>query len=319
MTWHAWVESPLQFLNAVEYAHAQRTEAIIHTRGGSASLSRATALLAPHLPAGVTVVQDGRAATLSPFALANRRIVGDAYSGQVRAVIALAGTRHSVIVDDGSIMLTLGEQLAAGRPLQRPGVDEGRPMRVLGSIATRRLRRAMAKGRVEVFTAYADRAPFIALKRLGAPVESNTYAWVRGIRLDAVISLRRTVVVGAALVVDGHLRPEPYLAWLQERAASGDVTYVPHRRERGPWLESIAAIPGVEVLDPGIPIEVVLAAASASVETVVTMPSSVVATLRAVLSPDMHLEVHRIPVQWWSESASVTVKELIEAIQEEHP
>lgn len=319
MTLQAWVESPLQILNAVEYAHAQQASIVIHARGGSESLTRAARLLEPHLPAGVVVRPDSRSAMLSPFAAASRRIVGDAYSGQVRAVIAMAGARRSVLVDDGSIMLALGEQLARDQALQRPGIDEGWPMRVLGRIATHRLRTGLEKGRVEVFTAYADRAPFRELAKLGGRISRNTYDWVRGVRLDEAAALRPTVIVGAALVPDGHLLPTPYLAWLRDRAAQGDLTYVPHRREHGPWLDEIAAIPGVDVLDAGLPIEVLLGAASASVGSVVTMPSSVVATLRAVLPPEVDLEVRGIPPQWWSESASPTMKAMIEAIQEDDP
>ncbi|MFW7415398.1 hypothetical protein [Demequina sp. SO4-18] len=319
MTLHAWVESPLQFLNAVEYAHASGAPTAIHLRRDVSSVTRTAALLEPHLPTGVSVVPHGRSAMLSRFALASQRVLGDAYSGQVRAVLAVAGGRRCVIVDDGSVMLALGQQLADGRPLWRPGNDEGWPMRRLGAVATRRIRRGMSRGRVEVFTAYDQRAPFRELARQGARVTKNPYAWVRGIRLDQALGMHPTVVVGAALVPDGHLRGEPYLAWLRDRAATGEVTYIPHRRERGPWLDSIAAIPGVAVLHPGLPIEVVLGAASASVGHVVTMPSSVVATLRAVLAPQVSLEVRSIPPEWWADSASPTLRAMIEAIQEEDP
>ncbi|MFW2512577.1 hypothetical protein ACNI3K_02245 [Demequina sp. SO4-13] len=319
MTLHAWVESPLQFLNAVEYAHACDAETVIHLRRDISTLTRMATLLKPHLPAAVSVVPGGRSAVLSRFALSSERVLGDAYSGQVRAVLAGAGGRRCVIVDDGSVMLALGKQLADGRPLQRPGNDEGWSMRRLGALATRRIRRGIARGTVEIFTAYGSRAPFRELARLGARVTKNSYGWVREIQLEATRGLRPTVVVGAALVPDGHLRAEPYLAWLRERAAAGEVTYIPHRRERGPWLDSIASIPGLAVLHPGLPIEVVLAAASDTVGHVVTMPSSVVATLRTVLAPEVSLEVRVIPSEWWSDSASPTLRAMIEAISEEDP
>jgi hypothetical protein len=66
------------------------------------------------------------------------------------------------------------------------------------------------------------------------------------------------------------------------------VTYLPHRREPDGQIEAVAAIPGVRVDRPSLPVEMVLAGAIERLE-IVTLPSSTTTTLPLVLRPDCSL------------------------------
>jgi len=85
-------------------------------------------------------------------------------------------------------------------------------------------------------------------------------------------------VLGSASVVDGLLAEDDYVTQI---AGLAPASYFPHRRETLSVLQRIAAIEGVEVVDRGLPIELVLAGAREV--TVLSLPSSAVETLRIIL------------------------------------
>ncbi|MFV0285085.1 MAG: hypothetical protein ACK5IM_01695 [Demequina sp.] len=308
-----WVESPLQLVNAVEYAAATGDGVHLCLREGARQLGDTGRLLAPRLPRGVTMSGPWRHATLSPFATARRRLVGDANSGQVRAVATFAGAQDTVLVDDGSGMLSMARRLIEGRPLGRHAKNESRLHRALGAAAAVRLRTAAQEGRLTVFTAYSDTETMARLGTLGATVIHNDYAWLRGTSLVADAAVGSHVVVGSALVDDGYLDADAYAGWLRDLAAQGPVTYYPHRRERRDSLQRWAQVPGVAVQRPLLPIEVLLASAP-GVRRVSTLPSSVVATLSTILDRSVELDVSAVPHHWLTSAADDSLRSLLEDV-----
>lgn len=309
----AWVESGLQLINAIEAAAVEPEGATIVPRAGVAQLDDSVRALAPHLPPRVSLAAPRRFAFASPFASARTRIVGDAFSGQIRLTPGTPST-HYVLVDDGSAAPTAMSQIAGGAPLQRPGQREGLVSRVAGRAASRRLARAARGGRLTVVTSYEATVEARSLAGIGAVVQPNDYSWIRSVRLsDDPLAGARTVVVGAALAFDGYIAREAYRSWVLD-SAGPDAVYVPHRREDPAFTAGLRES-GVTVARLDVPIEVAVAAAG-GVERVVTLPSSVVASL-AVVAPHVALGVTRVAPEWWTPQADEGFRTLVDGIDRE--
>ncbi len=308
-----WVESPLQLVNAIEYAAAVGDPVHLCLRAGVAQLGDTGRLFAPSLPRGVTMSGPWRSATRSPMTTARKRLIGDANSGQLRALTTFTGAQDLVVVDDGSGTLSLARRLARGLPLARHGKQESSLHRVLGAAASVRMRTAAEDGRLTVFTAYPEADAVSALRSLGATVVRNDYSWLRSSAFVTDATDAEHVVVGSALVDDGYLDADAYATWLAGLAREGAVTYLPHRRERRESLSRWAAIDGVEVRRPVLPIEILLAGMP-GVRRVTTLPSSVVATLSTLLDPSVHLDVTHVPEHWFTSRADHSVRELLEDV-----
>jgi hypothetical protein len=308
----AWIESPLQFINAVEYSVATSSDVAITVRAGVPGLDEAAGVLGPQLPRRVAVRGSRRSVAGSPFARARTRLIGDAYSGQFRAIVAATGTRDLVIVDDGTSSLAMASQLERGAGLVRMGQRENPVMRLLGAATTRRLRRSMADGDVEVFSAYAADDRLDRLVELGARVRGNEYAWLRSLRLPSETRLSAdSVVLGTALVDDGLIDMERYCRWLRRLVReSGPIEYLPHRRETDASLARYRTISGLEVRPSGLPAEIAVRARS-DLRRVVTLPSSAVATLSAVMPEGVELVVSPIPDSWWTPVADDRVRAVL--------
>ena len=128
---HAWVESPLQLLCAIEYAAASGIPLRILPLRGALQLDetvrRVTAL---GLPAWVSIERPRR----SPFATFlshphGHWVVGDAYSRVTRLALALGQLRWLTVVDDGAITRSVVDVIRSGAPLERPGKNETRGVR----------------------------------------------------------------------------------------------------------------------------------------------------------------------------------------------
>ncbi|WP_062206303.1 hypothetical protein [Demequina salsinemoris] len=311
----AWVESPLQLVNAVEHAHALGEPTRILVRSGVATLDDVAGAIEPSLPEGTMLERGLASAFTSRAGRARSLLAGDLYSGQLRVVLAAGPVKELVVVDDGAAMLSLAEQLATGAAATRPANAEGILMRSLGGVATRRVRALMAEGRVTVRTAYDDADSVRALAEMGARVVRNDYAWTRTAAGRLSENLDGTVVVGSAMVADSLVRPERYREWLVTLASAGDATYLPHRRENARDVADYATIPGLRVYRPGIALELVLAQ-QPRVSRVVTLPSSVVATLTHILPETVALEMTPVPDTWWTETAAAEFRTMVRRIEE---
>jgi hypothetical protein len=238
----------------------------------------------------------------------SRRLFGDINSGQVAALVSVAGARGCVILDDGSATVATTRQLAEGARLRRPGVAESASRRLLSRTASARWRRALRLDDIELFTAYAGTVDAARLAALGATVTPNSYTWTRSADLDTGLSDATHVIVGSALAEDGMIGHERYLAWVRSVADPGAV-YVPHRRESNAGREAVASA-GVRVVALPVPIEVAVASATL-VTRVSTLPSSVVATLPGVLVEGARLTVTKIEEEWWRPAADPEFRALL--------
>ena len=258
----AWVESPLQLLCAVEWAFARAQPVRIVPRSGAAQLpATAGRLREIGLPDGVTI--DGPRAL--PAFSSDHWIIGDAFSGMARSALALRMPQQLTVVDDGTATLRLPSVLDGSAQLSRS--TDAAPAWAIAELASSRLRHLDQTGALELFSYYA----------LDLPARTpNRFRWLRSRGLATTAPSR--VFLGSASVVDGLMPEESYLRIVRD---AGPVGYFPHRRETLTTLQRIATLPGVEIVDRGLPIELVLAGAREA--SIVSMPSSAVETLRIIL------------------------------------
>ncbi|WP_156160955.1 hypothetical protein [Demequina maris] len=280
-------------------------------RAGVAQLDRTVVRVASHLPEGVEIDTRFGSAVNARMIGARSWLLGDVFSGQIKSLLSVTGVRDTVVVDDGSAATSMADALAARGTLGRPGVQEGRVHRVLGAVGSARLAAGIRRGRVSFFTAYPDAAGFRALAGLGADVRHNRYAWTRETRPVSAVEATH-VIVGTALVVDGHIARTAYREWLGAQSNESAV-YIPHRRE----TRELALVEelGLTVLPVDVPIEIALAG-SPTVQRVSTLPSSVVATLRAILDPEVVLDVVPIPERWWEPDVDPHLRAMLDSIPE---
>ncbi len=307
---HAWVESGLQFLNAVEYAHEHGVELAVHPRRGVRQLDATIAALRSALPATISIRRPRSHAILSPWAWAKKRILGDGFSGQLRLAL-LVPRRSLVLIDDGSIMVDLLCLLATQAPLRRPGQREGPIKRWLGGRASRRLSQALRHGDLEIFTAYADHEAAQLLASKGAQLRPNRFRWLRQLPGEASVQAE-SIVVGSALAVDGYVDTNRYAEWVRETAEENTL-YMPHRRESPEFLDYIEHTLGVSVYRGLLPLEVEAAMAS-RLRRVIGLPSSVVASLKALGLTSVSFEFSRVPEEWWLETADFEFRSFINGL-----
>lgn len=277
----AWVESPLQLIGAAEWAHAHRVRVPVAGRLTAQMSSTADELIARGAPFGETHPFLGIPWTL----LARHRhwLVGDGFSGQFRLAAAVLRPQRITFLDDGANALPFADVILARRRYARPGVAEGRVSALLAPFALHTVDSRAARGGVDFFTAFdfgaARRA---ALAERGVPALTHDFAFTRSHRRPTALPSRR-VVLGSAGPADGRITDGAYLRWVRAEAASGDISYLPHRREPAHQRAAAAAVPGVHLVDTGLPVELALAGADAALE-IVTLPSSTATTLPLVLA-----------------------------------
>jgi hypothetical protein len=310
----AWVESPLQAINAVEFAGRSGESVVVVPRNGVAQLPDTIAALAARAPSQVVVETAAAAPWSSPFGRANRRLVGDVFSGHVRAAIA-RGAGDLVVVDDGSSMLHAAAVLVGDATLRRAGGKESTRNRLIAPLATRRLLAAARGGAVSLFTVYDDSAPVRKAAASGIHVEANDYGWLRSVGARPDAGKARAVVLGSALAYDGLIREDAYRAWVADLTAAGPVSYLPHRRERGPLLDAVAATPGVTVEHSGLPVELAIGM-GAPVASVRSLPTSAAMTLRRLVPEGTPLDVTRVPDDWWTARADADFRRTVDTLME---
>ncbi|WP_157155300.1 hypothetical protein [Diaminobutyricimonas sp. LJ205] len=274
----AWVESPLQLVGAVEFSAATGARMTIIPRDtGPQMASTAREIVRRGLPDGVLLSAKARDIPWSQLRRHQGWLLGDALSGQARLALARLRPERVVLVDDGAMTLRLADAFSGRAKFARPNVSEGPTMRLLGRMARSVLRSAQTT----LFT-YHHRAlpPLAAFRRAGGMVEANSFTWVR--RAGSAIRMPQSrVLLGTARVVDGLMTADAHLGWVRAQAAAGPVVYLPHRRETD--LDRVAAVPGVQVVQTGLPVELALAGTDKPLE-IVSLPSSAVDTLRIVLA-----------------------------------
>lgn len=281
----AWVESPLQMIGAAEWAAAH---------GAPVDLAARLAEQVEHTAAdlherGAMFAERAAYYGIPWRALAahDHWLVGDGFSGQFRLAVTLLRPRRITFLDDGRNTLPFADALVGAERFCRPGVAERGLTRRLAPVALDAVRMRAAAGAVDLFTAFPLGEERTArLRDLGATASGHAFEWLRGARppqRDGTSLRTRRLILGSALVVDGRVDRDEYLAWVRREARGRDTTYLPHRREPEDVLAEVERIGGVRVVRSELPVELVLAGQRRPHE-IVTQPSSAAVTLRMVLA-----------------------------------
>ena len=329
----AFVESPVQLLNVLEWAHT-------HALGtpedpaagpfGSGGAGLTLVILSPNDPMTrgqlrrmAELARDGghdvrweeaRGGTAAPFRTvgglapllraARRIVLGDPFSRYVQLLLTITRAPDVVVVDDGTATMEFVSQLARGERLVRWHRKGGRPgprdliFAPVSSKARKRLTPAPGR-RVEVFSSMPiDETPE------GVSVTANDFAWTRS-RFGPPRITKGADLVGTSLVETGVVDGDRYLEAVRSLAkAHGATRYFAHRRESAEKLHTLGAETGLEIVRPDLPLELIARRGPIG-RTILSFPSTVVHTLPLALAgTDVRVAVCDIDPSWLTENAS---------------
>ncbi|OIJ64192.1 hypothetical protein [Streptomyces mangrovisoli] len=321
----AFVESPVQLLNVLEWAYA-------HAPGDSGTLGAALTLvvLSPTDPMtrgqlrrmaelardeGYEVRwEEARGGTTAPFQTvgglapllrrAGRVVMGDPFSRYVQLLLTITRARELVVVDDGTATMEFVAQLARGERLVRWHRKGGRPGPrdlLFAPVSASARRRLTPTGRrtVEVFSSMPiDDVPD------GVTVTANDFAWTRA-RFGPPRITKGADMVGTSLVETGVVDDAHYLEAVRVLARAHGVTrYFAHRRENTEKLHRLAGETGLEIVRPDLPLELIARRGPIGA-TILSFPSTVVHTLPLALAgTGVRVAVCDIDPAWLTENAS---------------
>lgn len=316
----AFVESPVQLLNVLEWAHTTQEPSsgltlvvLSPTDPMSRGQLRRMAELARG--EGCTVRwEEARSGAAAPFGTvsglapllrsARRVVIGDPFSRYVQLLLTITRARDLVVVDDGTATMEFLAQLATGERLVRWHRRGGRPrprdliFAPVSATARRRLTPGPHQS-VEVFSSMpVEKAPE------GLRITANTFSWTRATfgppRITGTADL-----VGTSLVETGVVDRDRYLEAVRTLArAHGATRYFAHRRESAEKLHSLAVGTGLEVVRPDLPLELIARRGPIG-RTILSFPSTVVHTLPLALAgTDIRVAVCDIDPAWLTDTAS---------------
>lgn len=321
----AFVESPVQLLNVLEWAHARELRAEERSGAGLTLV-----VLAPTDP--MTRGQLRRMAELArdeghevrweearggagapfhtvgglapPLRRARRIVVGDPFSRYVQLLLTIARAADLVVVDDGTATMEFVGQLARGERLVRWHRKGGRPgaRDLLFAPVSATARRRLTPGpdrRVEVFSSMP-----MPETPAGVTVTANAFAWTRA-RFGPPRVTKGADLVGTSLVETGVVDGDRYLHAVGVLAkAHGAARYFAHRRESADKLRRLAAETGLEIVRPDLPLELIARRGPIG-RTVLSFPSTVVHTLPLALTgTEVRVAVCDIDPAWLTDRAS---------------
>ncbi|MFF7448645.1 MULTISPECIES: hypothetical protein [unclassified Streptomyces] len=315
----AFVESPVQLLNVLEWAHA-------HAPGAGLTL----VVLSPTDP--MTRGQLRRMAELAreeghevrweearggpgapfqtigglagPLRRADRVVLGDPFSRYVQLLLTITRAADLVVVDDGTATMEFVTQLARGERLVRWHRKGGRPgprdlvFAPVSSSARRRLTPSEGR-RVQIFSSMPmEETP------AGVTVSPHTFAWTRA-RFGPPRITKGADMVGTSLVETGVVDGDRYLEAVRTLAkAHGTTRYFAHRRESTDKLHRLAVETGLEIVRPDLPLELIARRGPIG-RTILSFPSTVVHTLPlALVGTEVRVAVCDIDPDWLTETAS---------------
>jgi hypothetical protein len=210
-------------------------------------------------------------------------LIGDGFSGQFRMALTVLKPKSVVLLDDGNNTFALADAMLERVPFRRPRRSEGRINRVLGDFAVRRLHTLADREAVELFTVFdlgAHRVEPLAAR--GIRTVQHGFSWTRHAADPLEIPGDR-ILLGSALPTDGHVPVPDYLRWVSQQAREASVVYLPHRRELADVLDAVHNMAGVEVLETGLPVELVLAGIRRPI-ALVSLRTSASTTLELLLT-----------------------------------
>ncbi|PAZ10766.1 hypothetical protein CLM62_39315 [Streptomyces sp. SA15] len=315
----AFVESPVQLLNVLEWAHAHAPGAGLTlvvlspidpmTRG---QLRRMSELAREE---GHEVRwEEARGGAMAPFQTigglagmlrrADRVVLGDPFSRYVQLLLTITKASDLVVVDDGTATMEFVAQLASGERLVRWHRKGGRPgprdlvFAPVSSAARKRLTPG-EKRRVEIFSSM----PMEDMPQ-GVTVTANSFTWTRS-RFGPPRITKGADMVGTSLVETGVVDGDRYLEAVASLAkAHGATRYFAHRRESTEKLHRLAVETGLEIVRPDLPLELIARRGPVG-RTILSFPSTVVHTLPLALSgTEVKVAVCDIDPEWLTETAS---------------
>ncbi|CAM5693089.1 hypothetical protein [Streptomyces aurantiogriseus] len=321
----AFVESPVQLLNVLEWAHSQgpgpREEpgagftlvVLSPTDPMTRGQLRRMAELAREEGHEVRW-EEARGGPGAPFRTigglapllrrAERVVMGDPFSRYVQLLLTITRATELVVVDDGTATMEFVGQLARGERLVRWHRTGGRPaprdvfFAPVSASARRRLTPSAGR-RVEVFSSMPIRET-----PADVTVTVNAFAWTRA-RFGPPRVTKGADMVGTSLVETGVVDGDRYLDAVGVLAkAHGCARYFAHRRESADKLHRLAVETGLEVVRPELPLELIARRGPIG-RTVLSFPSTVVHTLPLALAgTDVRVAVCDIDPAWLTEHAS---------------
>lgn len=303
----AFVESPVQLLNVLEWAFL---DGVLPEWKAREPTPLTVVVLAPHDPMtrgqlrrvaelardeGVTVqwveARGGAAAPVKtiaslarPLRRARRVVVGDPFSRYVQLLLTLTSAPSVVVVDDGTATMEFVAQLADGERLVRwHRKGSGGAASALFAPFSHRARSRLTPGagrRVEIFSSMPVEG---SGEELGVVVTANEFAWTRH-RFGPPRLTRGTDLVGTSLVETGVVDLDRYLGAVTDLARTyGATRYFAHRRESADKLQRVTAATGLEIVRPDLPLELVARRGPIG-RTILSFPSTVVHTLPLALA-----------------------------------
>jgi hypothetical protein len=334
----ALVESPVQLLNVLEWAHIH-PPAVPSPRpgtpepgrgeaGGTAARPLVIVVLAPKdvmsrgqlrrmtelaMDEGHTVrwceprasrsALPRIAAKLTPeLRRARRLVLGDPFSRLVQVLLPLSRAREITVVDDGTATMEFTELLTRGDRLVRWHRSGHRSAAdaAFGVFASA-ARRGLTPGHgreIELFSSMPATPP------PGMALRANRFTWTRA-RFGPPSVSAGTDIVGTSLVETGVVDPDSYLTAVTALThAHGALRYFAHRRESPDKLRLLSAATGLEIVRPDLPLELV-ARRGPTGHTIVSFPSTVVHTLPLALEgTGIKITVCDIDPAWLTANAS---------------
>ncbi|MEV5121656.1 hypothetical protein AB0K49_02425 [Streptomyces decoyicus] len=326
----AFVESPVQLLNVLEWAYTAKATALTvvvlspHDPMTRGQLRRMAELARDE---GHTVRwEEARGGPTAPMRTvggltpllrrARRIVIGDPFSRYVQLLLTLTRARDLVVVDDGTATMEFISQLAHGERLVRWHRNgSGRGARDLvfapfSATARRRLTPEPEGGRrtVGLFSSMPVEAP------PGVEVTTNDFAWTRG-RFGPPRLTRAADIVGTSLVETGVVDADRYLAAVGTLARThGATRYFAHRKESAEKLRRLVAETGLEIVRPDLPLELIARRGPIG-RLIVSFPSTVVHTLPLALrGTEVKVAVCDIDPEWLTAHASPRAQGFLDGV-----
>ncbi|MEV0035127.1 hypothetical protein [Streptomyces sp. NPDC050804] len=315
----AFVESPVQLLNVLEWARASATgdalTVVVLSPTDPMSRGQLRRMAELARDEGFTVRwQDARGGAGAPLRTvrelapllrkAGRIVIGDPFSRYVQLLLTLVGTKELTVVDDGTATMEFIGQIARGERLvrwHRRGGSRGPRELVLAPVTAAARRRLTPSGErpVEVFTSMpVEDVPD------GITVTANRFEWTRATFGPPRVH-EGADMVGTSLVETGVVDADQYLAAVAALARTHNATrYFAHRRESADKLHRLHAATGLEIVRPDLPLELIARRGPVG-STILSFPSTVVHTLPLALAgTGVRVAVCDIAPEWLKSSAS---------------
>ncbi|WP_253719940.1 hypothetical protein [Brevibacterium renqingii] len=313
----AFVESPLQFLSALE-SHEPHEDLLIRARANAKGMtSFLDAFDTSWLPENVRLEREGAKPGVLRKANFDRIYLGDACSGQVHKALSLAYLERRmpevVILDDGLATYSTVEILTAKRgPLVRPRQKLKASRTVMAAHVADRLRGLAMAGRLRWHTALPVSKPLRkAFLKTGGEITRHRFEHLQTLPTGGSHP-RDNPVIGSALAADGLIDAAAYRVWVDEITDThGSITYYPHRRETDEFLADLARDDRVRIKHVGLPIELRLVNLPPG-STIRSLPSTAAVSL-AVLNPDVTISVTEVPAQWWTGASPDSLRKSLNA------